>query len=89
MVRKTIPNLTSRRTTQSNILSASDTEDSRKTSITSLPRKISQASTILFSSSKKSATLNLQPDSSTNPKGERKGSNVSIKDVIPLSTMQE
>ncbi|KAK8380140.1 hypothetical protein O3P69_016649 [Scylla paramamosain] len=70
-------------------LSIDDTEASRKTSITSLPRKISQASNIFFpSSTKKSANLN-PADSSGDTQGGRKGSNVSIKDVIPLSSMQE
>ncbi|MPC21600.1 uncharacterized protein LOC123507871 [Portunus trituberculatus] len=77
----------SQRTQQS--LSIDDTEASRKTSITSLPRKISQASNIFFpSSAKKSANLN-PADSSEHAQGGRKGSNVSIKDVIPLSSMQE
>ena len=70
-------------------LSIDDTDASRKTSITSLPRKISQASNIFFpSSNKKSANLN-PADSSGDAQGGRKGSNVSVKDVIPLSSMQE
>lgn len=89
VVQKNLPSFTSRRPTQTNILSTYDTEDSRKTSITSIPQKISQASSILFSSSKKSASLSPPPDRSTNYSGERKGSNVSIKDIIPLSTLKE
>lgn len=72
-----------------NTVSTDDTDASRKTSITSLPRKISQASSIFFpSSSKKTASLNPAESSGDSLSG-RKQSNVSIKDIIPLSSMEE
>ncbi|KAG0727822.1 putative G-protein coupled receptor Mth-like 3 [Chionoecetes opilio] len=81
-----LPGQSSQSTTRST-LSIDDTDTSRKTSITSLPRKISLASNIFFSSSKKSATLNIA-DSGGDHSG-RKLSNVSIKEITPLASMQE
>lgn len=77
------------RTTDQSML-ASDA--SRKTSVTSLPRKISVVSNVIFPNSNKvkgATQLSDTPESSRRSPAPRKISNVSNIEVIPMTTMDE
>ncbi|XP_071518948.1 G-protein coupled receptor Mth2-like [Panulirus ornatus] len=80
---------------QNRNLSVTQSESSRKTSVTSLPRKISVVSGVFFPSSNKTKRATQVSDASeasrksSSTSGCRKVSTASNREVIPMTTMNE